>query len=62
MNNLDALVEAGVITPGGVERLTDADRETIASLSGDEVGSIISITDKMGRAFFDKMCSHVAFF
>ena len=62
INNLDALIEAGVMTPSGVESLTDDDRATIDSLSGDEVGSIISITDKFGREFFKKMCPHGAFF
>ena len=62
MDNLEALIEAGVIPAESRGDLTEEDLATIETLSQEEVASVISITYKFGKDFFKRLCPHGAFF
>ena len=55
MSNLATLITGGVISAANA--LSDADKATIESLSGDEVTALISIHSKVGADFLTRNCS-----
>ena len=57
MSNMDRLTEAGVI-PQGYDKLSDEEKAAIASMSNDEVESLISASAKMDPDFLAKHAPH----
>jgi len=63
MTNLDRLIEAGVIPAEEKSNISTENLEIIGSMTSDEIGSVISIFEKVGgRTFFEEMYCHAAFF
>ncbi len=57
MSNMDRLTEAGII-PQGYDKLTDEEKAAIASMSNDEIESLISASAKMDPDFLAKHAPH----
>lgn len=61
-DNLQALIQAGVVPDRCRDDLTDEDIEAINSLTDDEVTYMISGAQKLGDDFFKRHCPHGFYF
>lgn len=61
-NNLDKLIEAGVIPGDEKTNISPENIEIIESMTQLELVSVIAIHDRLGKEFFEDMVCHAAFF